>query len=83
VRGNFGEIATLLIENGGKVCEEGNLKPLAESGIAGFVNMRTATALDFGIEAEWEVNPAELTILNKLGEGEFGEVFKVSMLHGR
>lgn len=76
VRGNFGEIANLLIDSGGKICENGNLVNLQESAMAGVVNLRPAAALEFGIEAEWEVNPAELTIMNKLGEGEFGEVFK-------
>jgi serine/threonine protein kinase len=68
-------------DNGGKILEDGNLVPLQESSMASIVNLRRVAGVEFGIEAEWEISASELTILNKLGEGEFGEVFK-ARYHG-
>ena len=76
MRGNFAEICQLLSDHGAKLFEDGNLVSLADSGMAGIVNLRRVAGPEFGIEAEWEISASELTILNKLGEGEFGEVFK-------
>lgn len=76
VRGNFAEICQLLTDHGAKLCEDGNLVALAESSMASIVNLRRVAGVEFGIEAEWEISASSLTILNKLGEGEFGEVFK-------
>lgn len=77
VRSNYPEICSLLIENGAKICEGGNLVPLTESALNGIVAMRPVAGAEFGIEAEWEIHAGDLQIINKLGEGEFGEVFKV------
>jgi hypothetical protein len=68
-------------DHGGKILEDGNLVPLQESSMASIVNLRRVAGVEFGIEAEWEISASELTILNKLGEGEFGEVFK-ARYHG-
>lgn len=77
MRSNYPEICSLLIENGAKICEGGNLVPLSESALNGIVAMRPVAGAEFGIEAEWEIHAGDLEIINKLGEGEFGEVFKV------
>eukprot|EP00892_Ulva_mutabilis_P004619 jgi/Ulvmu1/2529/UM138_0034.1 len=76
VRSNYPEICSLLMENGAKICEGGNLVPLTESALNGIVAMRPVAGAEFGIEAEWEIHAGDLEIINKLGEGEFGEVFK-------
>lgn len=81
MRGNFAEIVQLLVEQGARVFQEGHLIPLTDSNMAAIVNLRRVAGQEFGIEPEWEVNASELTILNKLGEGEFGEVFKAKY-HG-
>ena len=81
VRGGFAEICQLLSDNGAKLFEEGNLVSLADSSVASVVNLRRIADVEFGIEAEWEIKASELTVLNKLGEGEFGEVFKAKY-HG-
>lgn len=81
VRSNFAEICQLLCDGGAKIYQDGHLQPLHESKLNGIVNLRRVAGLEFGIEPEWEINPAELTVLNKLGEGEFGEVFK-ARYHG-
>ena len=81
VRGGFAEICQLLSDAGAKLFEEGNLVSLADSSVASVVNLRRVANVEFGIEAEWEIQASELTVLNKLGEGEFGEVFK-ARYHG-
>jgi Protein tyrosine and serine/threonine kinase len=81
VRGGYAEICQLLSDHGAKLIEEGNLVPLADSSVASVVNLRRVADLEFGIEAEWEIHASELKVLNKLGEGEFGEVFK-ARYHG-
>jgi hypothetical protein len=81
VRGNFPEICQLLIDNGAKVYDDGHLVALAESALNGIVSLRRVAGPGFGIEPEWEVDARDLVIINKLGEGEFGEVFK-ARYHG-
>ena len=81
VRGGFTEICQLLSDAGAKLLENGNLVSLTDSSTASAVNLARMAGLEFGIEAEWEINARELTILNKLGEGEFGEVFRAKY-HG-
>lgn len=83
VRSNYPEICSLLIENGAKICEGGNLVALSESALNGIVAMRPVAGAEFGIESEWEIHAGDLQIINKLGEGEFGEVFKVRGLLSR
>jgi len=71
VRGDHGEISTLLIQAGGKVVGKGGeLIDLADSPLSG--NVRIFTDYD----PEWEVEPSALQMLEKIGEGEFGIVYK-------
>eukprot|EP00798_Chlamydomonas_sp_ICE-L_P006021 gene6021-5329_t len=71
VRGDHGEVAQLLISGGGKVVSKaGELVELADSPLAG--NVRIFTDYD----PEWEIDPNDLTLMEKIGEGEFGIVHK-------
>eukprot|EP00887_Chlorella_sp_A99_P006013 scaffold27.g6013.t1 len=74
VRGEFREVAKLLTDNGGKVFEEGGLVELESSKLAhafGYVPQKM-----FDFDPDWELDPTSLTVLEKLGEGEFGVVHK-------
>lgn len=63
VRGDHGEVATLLIQHGGKVQNKNKeLVDLTESQLAG--NVRIFTDYD----PEWEIDPNSLTLLEKIGE---------------
>lgn len=71
VRGDHGEVATLLIQHGGKVLsKDEELVDLADSPLSG--NVRIFADFD----PEWEVDPNHITLLEKIGEGEFGIVHK-------
>lgn len=73
VRGDHGDLATLLIQRGGKVLDkEGVLVDLADSPLAG--NVRIFTDYD----PEWEIDPATIKLQDKIGEGEFGVVYKAN-----
>ncbi|KAG2500845.1 hypothetical protein HYH03_001606 [Edaphochlamys debaryana] len=73
VRGDHGDLATLLIQRGGKVLDkEGNLVDLADSPLAG--NVRIFTDYD----PEWEIDPITIKLNEKIGEGEFGVVYKAN-----
>lgn len=76
VRGDHGEVATLLILHGAKVInKDGDLCELQDSPLAG--NVRIFTDYD----PEWEIDPNDLTLHEMIGEGEFGIVHKASW-HG-
>lgn len=78
IRGDYREVAKLLLDNGGKVLEDGRLVDLAQSQLATALGM-VPQRLNFNMEEfdpEWEIDPASLTILEKLGEGEFGVVHR-------
>lgn len=63
MRGDHGNIATLLIERGGKVMsKELELVELADSPLAG--NVRIFTDYD----PEWEIDPTNLLMMEKIGE---------------
>jgi len=74
VRGDFREVVKLLVDYGGKVFEEDNLVELGSSALAGALGMAPQKLLDF--DPEWEMDPSNLVIMEKLGEGEFGVVHK-------
>lgn len=72
VRGDHGEVATLLVQRGGKVVDKmGQLVDLSDSPLAG--NVRIFTDYD----PEWEIDPQTVLLMEKIGEGEFGVVYKV------
>jgi len=64
----------LLVDHGGKVLEEGKLVDLGSSALAGALGMAPQRLLEF--DPEWEMDPSNLLIMEKLGEGEFGVVHK-------
>ena len=62
VRGDHGEVATMLIQNGGKVIgKDGELVDLADSPLAGNVRLFT------GYDPEWEIDPSNLVLQEKIG----------------
>ena len=62
MRGDHGEVATVLIQNGGKVIgKDGELVDLADSPLAGNVRLFT------GYDPEWEIDPSSLILQEKIG----------------
>lgn len=81
-RSDHGEIVKLLSAKGGAIFEEGKLVPIEQSKLRGLVNTRLQVLeRELGWDPEWEVNPKELKLLERIGAGEFGEVFKAKW-HG-
>ncbi|KAK9904893.1 hypothetical protein WJX75_005037 [Coccomyxa subellipsoidea] len=76
VRGDHGEVVQLLVSNGAKLYKkkEGGLVELRVSRLSGFVRMWDDD--DEALQPEWEIDPKDLQILEKVGEGEFGTVHK-------
>ncbi|KAI8477395.1 MAG: protein kinase [Monoraphidium minutum] len=75
VRGDHGEVVALLLGQGGKVTsKDGELIELADSRLSG--NVRIFGELD----PEWEVDPKKLQFEDKVGEGEFGIVYRATYL---
>ena len=74
VRGEYREVAKLLADNGAKVFEEGKLLDLGTSRLAGVFGYVPQKMWDF--DPDWEIDPASLEVMEKLGEGEFGVVHK-------
>lgn len=72
VRGEYREVVKLLVDNGGKIFEDGKLIDLTESELAGVIGIPPQKLLEF--DSEWELDPGNLVIMDKLGEGEFGVV---------
>jgi hypothetical protein len=75
VRGDHGEVAALLVAAGAKVVgKDGALIELADSPLSGNVRI-------FGEwDPEWEVDPRQIAFGEKVGEGEFGVVYRASYL---
>ncbi|KAK9810142.1 hypothetical protein WJX72_005510 [[Myrmecia] bisecta] len=79
VRGEFTEVAKLLLDHGAKIHERGKYVDLSESALSGAIVHIPSSIND--LEPDWEADPADLIIQDKLGEGEFGIVHKASW-HG-
>ncbi|GIL72919.1 hypothetical protein Vretimale_4568 [Volvox reticuliferus] len=80
-RNDHGEVVRLLIQFGGNVFEENKLVALDKSKLRGIVNTRRMMMTELGWEPEWEVNPKELQLVERIGSGEFGDVYKAKW-HG-
>lgn len=69
VRGDHGDLATLLIQRGGRVLDkDSNLVELADSPLAG--NVRIFTDYD----PEWEIDPSTIKFSEKIGERAYSRV---------
>ncbi|PNW85018.1 hypothetical protein CHLRE_03g168150v5 [Chlamydomonas reinhardtii] len=80
-RNDHGEVVRLLIQHGANVFEENKLVALDKSKLRGIVNTRRIMMNELGWEPEWEVNPKELQLVERIGSGEFGDVYKAKW-HG-
>lgn len=74
VRGDYREVVKLLMDNGARLREGGKMVGLGDSDLASSMGMLPQKLLD--IDPEWEMDPANLVINEKLGEGEFGIVHR-------
>ncbi|EFJ42907.1 hypothetical protein VOLCADRAFT_66387 [Volvox carteri f. nagariensis] len=74
-RNDHGEVVRLLIQFGG------SLVALDKSKLRGIVNTRRMMMTELGWEPEWEVNPKELQLVERIGSGEFGDVYRAKW-HG-
>lgn len=74
VRGDYREVVKLLMDSGAKLREGGKMVGLGDSDLASSMGMMPQKLVD--IDPEWELDPANLVINEKLGEGEFGIVHK-------
>ncbi|CAK0733933.1 hypothetical protein CVIRNUC_000357 [Coccomyxa viridis] len=79
VRGEYVEETKLLLDKGGKIHENGKLTDLADSGLSGKIQHIPENMYD--LDADWEIDPKSLTLMEKIGEGEFGIVHKAAF-HG-
>lgn len=71
VRGDHGVVASLLMSMGGKVVnKEGELVELSDSHLNGNVRMFAE------FDPDWEADVSSLKLQDKLGEGEFGVVYR-------
>lgn len=75
------QVARLLMEQRACILEDDKLVPLEQSKMRGLVNTRRAVLADIGLDAEWEISPKELKLVEKIGSGEFGDVYK-AVWHG-
>eukprot|EP00884_Botryococcus_braunii_P007544 jgi/Botrbrau1/16791/Bobra.150_2s0020.1 len=84
IRACHKETAAKIKAAGGKIYEDGNLVELEKSRLAGATVLPPPESI-FILEADWEIDPADLDFgdktKTKLGEGEFGVVYK-ALWHG-
>jgi hypothetical protein len=78
-RGEFTEVAKLLIGKGGQVWQDGALVPFADSALGRAAHLPLDPG--FALDPDWEIDPATLVLQGKLGEGEFGVVHR-ALWHG-
>lgn len=76
VRGDYHDLAKMLMNKGGLIWSDGKLKPLESSKLKGAgINI---PARPFDLDADWEIDPNSLQIEEIIGEGEFGIVHKAT-----
>ncbi|KAK9786069.1 hypothetical protein WJX73_002690 [Symbiochloris irregularis] len=86
VRGDFGDVADLLLQAGAKVYleDEQKLVPLEKSALARYHSVYDRFCKDGddddGLQPEWEINRDELELLNQVGTGEYGTVYRAKWL---
>mmetsp|Transcript_9932 Transcript_9932/g.17884 ORF Transcript_9932/g.17884 Transcript_9932/m.17884 type:complete len:474 (-) Transcript_9932:2297-3718(-) len=78
VRSHNPEIVQLLVKKNGRIFENNALVALENSSLAGHGTRMLIMEPDYDV---WEIDPNELILQHKLGEGEFGVVHKASY-HG-
>lgn len=76
VRMDHVEVVNLLTKYESRVYEEGKLIPLDKSKLSGLVSTRGQVLELLGWDPEWEVNPKDIKMVQRIGAGEFGEVYK-------
>ena len=69
MRGNYMEVAPLLKKHGGQV--------VGPDGLLADYELFTVKTMEDALLREWEIDPADIRLLEKVGEGEFGQVFRV------
>lgn len=74
LRGDYREVVKLLVDKGALLQEGGKMVDLANSSLASSLGVVPQKLWD--IDPEWEMDPGNLVIMEKLGEGEFGIVHK-------
>lgn len=80
-RNDHVEVVRLLEGKGARIWEDEKFLSLEESKLRGLVNTRVTMLSEIGWDPEWEVNPKELKLIERIGGGEFGEVYKAKW-HG-
>jgi len=71
VRSDHQEVVRLLAARGAVIMEDGQPVGLEQSRLRGLVNMRVSALLEAGFDPEWEVNPSELTMVERIGASWF------------
>ena len=68
-RNDHTEVVKVLLSKDARICEDGQLLELEKSKLHGVCNMRRHMLTELGWDPEWEVNPKEVKLIEKIGEG--------------
>lgn len=71
-RNDHTEVVKVLLAKDARICEDGQMLELEKSKLHGVCNMRRHMLTELGWDPEWEVNPKEVKLIEKIGEGEGG-----------
>ena len=71
-RNDHTEVVKVLLSKDARICEDGQLLELEKSKLHGVCNMRRHMLTELGWDPEWEVNPKEVKLIEKIGEGGGG-----------
>jgi hypothetical protein len=61
-------VVKVLQSKNGRVFEDGQMLELEKSKLHGVCNMRRHMLTELGWDPEWEVNPNEVKLIEKIGE---------------